>query len=195
MKILIADDHQFIVEDLKDELAELMPDALCMGTSDPNEILPLFRQHRFDIVFMDIEMPGTNGIHLAQKILEEEPLTNIIYITGYTKYAFQAYQTYASAFLEKPVSTERLRDALAHLRHPVSNLTDEMIESEYAGQAIIGKKIQKWREERGMSRQELANALKVDLRTVYRWECAERSPDIPTYMKILQILGKSADLI
>lgn len=194
MKILIADDHKFIVEDLKEELAELLPEALCIGTSDPNEIIPLFQQYKFDIVFMDIELPGTNGILLARKILESDPMTNIIYITGYTKYAFQAYQTYASAFLEKPVSTEMLKDALEHLRHPVSDLTDEMIEQEYAGQAVIGKKIQKWREERGLSRQELANALKVDLRTVYRWEHAERSPDIPTYMKILQILGKSMNI-
>ena len=195
MKILVADDHQFIVEDLKEELSELVPDAMCVGTSDPSEIIPLFDQHRFDIVFMDIEMPGTNGISIAKKILEIAPMTNIIYITGYPDYAFQAYQTYASAFLEKPVSTAMIEDALAHLRHPVSNLTDEVIEQEYAGQAVIGKKIQKWREERGMSRQELANALKVDLRTVYRWECAERSPDIPTYMKILQILGKSSEMI
>lgn len=195
MKILIADDHRFIVEDLKDEIAALLPDAFCIGTSDPAEIMPLFEQHRFDVIFMDIEMQGSNGIQLAKKILDKAPNTNIIYITGFEKYAAESYKTYASAFLIKPITTEMIRDALAHLRHPVSNITDEMIEQEYAGKAVIGKKIEKWREERGMSRQEFADALNVEVRTVYRWESAERSPDIATYMRILQVLGKSSDVI
>ena len=191
MKILIADDHQMIVEDLKDEISKLVPDALCIGTSEPEEIIPLFEQYRFDVVFIDIKMPGTNGISLAQKMLDKRPNTNIIYITGYADYAAQAFRTYASAFLEKPVTPDMIEDALAHLRHPVSNITDEMIEQAYAGKGVIGKKLQKWREERGMSQSDLAEALSVDRRTVYRWESGERSPDIPTYMKILQVLGKS----
>ena len=191
MKILIADDHQMIVEDLKDEISKLLPDALCIGTSEPEEIIPLFEQYRFDVVFIDIMMPGTNGISLAQKMLDKHPNTNIIYITGYADYAAQAFRTYASAFLEKPVTPDMIEDALAHLRHPVSNITDEMIEQAYAGKGVIGKKLQKWREERGMSQSDLAEALSVDRRTVYRWESGERSPDIPTYMKILQVLGKS----
>ncbi|HBI52191.1 MAG TPA: response regulator receiver protein [Ruminococcaceae bacterium] len=191
MKILIADDHQMIVEDLKDEISKLVPDALCIGTSEPEEIIPLFEQYRFDVVFIDIKMPGTNGISLAQKMLDKHPNTNIIYITGYADYAAQAFRTYASAFLEKPVTPDMIEDALAHLRHPVSNITDEMIEQAYAGKGVIGKKLQKWREERGMSQSDLAEALSVDRRTVYRWESGERSPDIPTYMKILQVLGKS----
>ena len=191
MKILIADDHQMIVEDLKDEISKLVPDALCIGTSEPEEIIPLFEQYRFDVVFIDIKMPGTNGISLAQKMLDKHPNTNIIYITGYADYAAQAFRTYASAFLEKPVPPDMIEDALAHLRHPVSNITDEMIEQAYAGKGVIGKKLQKWREERGMSQSDLAEALSVDRRTVYRWESGERSPDIPTYMKILQVLGKS----
>ncbi|MBR1830896.1 MAG: response regulator [Ruminiclostridium sp.] len=191
MKILIADDHQMIVEDLKDEISKLLPDALCIGTSEPEEIIPLFEHYRFDVVFIDIKMPGTNGISLAQKMLDKHPNTNIIYITGYADYAAQAFRTYASAFLEKPVTPDMIEDALAHLRHPVSNITDEMIEQAYAGKGVIGKKLQKWREERGMSQSDLAEALSVDRRTVYRWESGERSPDIPTYMKILQVLGKS----
>lgn len=195
MKILIADDHKFIVEDLKDELSELVSEALCIGTTESDEIIPLFEKHLFDIVFMDIEMPKENGIQLAKKILEIRPMTNIIYITGYSKYAVECFKTYASAFLEKPVSTEMLKDALAHLRHPVSDITDDMIKQEYAGKAVVGKRLEKWREERGMSRQELADALQVDVRTIYRWESAERSPDIATYMKILQVLGRDRDIV
>ena len=195
MKILIADDNKYIVEDLKEELSELLPDAFCVGTAESDEILPLFEKHCFDIVFMDIEMPKANGIQLAKEILEIRPKTNIIYITAHTKYALEGFKTYASAFLEKPVSTKMLADALAHLRYPVSNITEEMIEREYSDKAVIGRQIEKWREERGMSRQELADTLEVDVRTVYRWENAEHSPDIATYMKILRTLGRDRDII
>lgn len=191
MKILVADDHEMIVRDIMDELSKLLPDAMCMGTSNPKEIMPLFEKHQFDVVFIDIKMPGANGIYLARDMLDINPMTNIIYITGYADYAAEAFRTYASAFLEKPITTDVIEDALAHLRHPVSDLTDEMIEQEYSGKALIGKKIQKWREQRGISCSDLAEMLNVDRRTVYRWESGERSPDLPTYMRILKILGKN----
>ena len=195
MNILIADDHKFIIDDLMFELEELLPDAVCMSTTDPAQVKKLFEEHRFDIVFMDIEMPGINGIQLAKSILAEHPRTNIIYITGFTQYARDAFKTYASAFLEKPITTEMLRDALDNLRFPVSNITDEMISDLYSGKAVIGKRIEKLREERGMSRQELAKEMGVAGQTVYRWESGERIPDIATYMRILKLLGADSSNI
>ena len=189
MNILIADDHKFIIEDLMYELKEMLPDADCMSTTEPTQVKKLFDQHHFDIIFMDIEMPGINGIELAKSILAEHPRTNIIYITGFTQYARDAFKTYASAFLEKPITTEMLRDALNNLRFPVSNITDEMLSEMYSGKAVIGKKIEKLREERGMTRQELAKEMGVAGQTVYRWESGERVPDIATYLRILKLLG------
>ena len=58
MKILVADDQPMIVEDIIDELKNLRPAAICIGTSEPSEILPLFAEHRFDIVFLDIDLSG-----------------------------------------------------------------------------------------------------------------------------------------
>lgn len=90
MKILIADDHPMIVDDLKDETEHLLPGAVCICTSNPAEILPLFEQHRCDIVLLDIEMGSKNGIALAREILKIKPRTNIIYITGHPKYALES---------------------------------------------------------------------------------------------------------
>ena len=189
MKILIVDDHQFIIDDLIDDLKELLPDAKCVGTTKPAEIPSLFERDRFDVVFMDIEMPGTNGIKLARTILAANPRINIIYITGFSSYAVEAFKTFASGFLEKPIIREELKDALDNLRYPVSNITDEMIMQEYSGKGLIGKKITKMREERGMSRQEFADAMGVAGQTVYRWESGERVPDMPTFLRIMKVLG------
>ena len=189
MKILIADDHPMIVDDLKDETESLLPGAVCICTSNPLEILPLFAEHLCDIVLLDIEMGSKNGIAVARKILEIKPRTNIIYITGHPKYALESYSTYASAFLVKPITTEHLQNAYSHLRFPISRLSTEDVEAHYSGEPLIGKRIERFLELRGLSRQELAEELNVALRTVYRWESGERLPDVVTLMKLCQILA------
>lgn len=70
MKILIADDQPTIVEDLLDELSQLRPEAMCLGTSKPSDIIPLFKQYSFDIVFMDIDLAGKTAYSLQEKYLK-----------------------------------------------------------------------------------------------------------------------------
>ena len=124
MNILIADDSKLIIDDLIDELSVIVPDAECMSTCDPSEIMGMFEKKKFDIAFLDIDMPGTTGIYIAKRILERYPRTNIIYISANTEYAFETYETPASAFLIKPLKTARIRYALDNLRFPVFHKTD-----------------------------------------------------------------------
>lgn len=189
MKILVVDDHPLIMEDIADELRGIEPDAEVIGSSNPLEVMDLCHQHRFDVVFMDIDMPGENGLDLAKKILADYPRTNIIYVTGYEKYALDSYNTWASAFLVKPVSTERLREAMKNLRFPVSDITEQMVEDQYTGNAAIGGRIRLYREKRGMSRNEFASLMSVSVQSVYRWESGERLPDVATLMEMARILG------
>lgn len=189
MNILIVDDHKSIVDEMIEKLGELRPDAKCTGITRPSEVMKLLTERQFNIVFMDIEMPGINGIKLAEKILAEYPRTNIIYITGFTEYAFESYKTVASAFLAKPITKKALKNALSNLRYPVSDITDEMIEQTYQGKALIGQRLKKLIDESGMSKQEFADKIGVQYQTVFRWINGERLPDLPMALKIMQILG------
>ncbi|MBQ4312231.1 MAG: response regulator [Oscillospiraceae bacterium] len=193
MKILVADDQQRIVEDIIFELEDLLPGAKMIGTSEPENIIPLCEKEKFDVVFIDIEMPGANGIDIAKKLLEMNNRLNVIYITGYDKYALDSYETVASAFLLKPINTAKIRKAMDNLRFPVSDITDDQIEAQYSGAAVIGKKIEKYRKERDLTRNELAELVDVAMPTVYRWENGDRLPDIVTLMKIARILGVKYD--
>jgi Response regulator of the LytR/AlgR family len=193
MKILVADDQQRIVEDIIFELEDLLPGAKMIGTSEPENIIPLCEKEKFDVVFIDIEMPGANGIDIAKKLLEMNNRLNVIYITGYDKYALDSYETVASAFLLKPINTAKIRKAMDNLRFPVSDITDDQIEAQYSGAAVIGKKIEKYRKERDLTRNELAELVGVAMPTVYRWENGDRLPDIVTLMKIARILGIKYD--
>ena len=93
---------------------------------------------------------------LAKKMLEIKPRTNIIYITGFEKFALESYKTVASGFIVKPVSTEMLDEALSNLRFPVSEITEEMLEAQYSGKNLIGARITMYRKNCGMSPQALA---------------------------------------
>ena len=189
MKILIADDHQLIVDGLVLDLKALVPKAEITGITDPGKVLALCMAERYDIVFLDVDMPGANGISLAREILKQYPRTNIIYITGYEQYALESYETNASAFLMKPISKKKLRNALDHLRFPVSSITDEMCQTISADVSTVGKRIMKRREERGLSRNDLADELGVEISTVFRWEKGTRLPDLVMLARIVNILG------
>ncbi len=193
MKILVVDDHPLIMEDIADELKEIAPSAEVTGTSNPSEVMALCDERHFDVIFMDIDMPGINGLVLAERILGKYPRTNIIYITGYEQYALDSYKTWASGFLVKPVSTERLREALEHLRFPVSDITEEMVREQYTGNNAIGARIRLYREKRGMTKSEFAAQMNVSLQSVYRWEAGERIPDIMALMEIARSLGVNMD--
>ncbi len=195
MNILIVDDRRMIISDLTDELCRLYPDAKCTGTTDPLSVITLCAQNDFDVVFLDIEMPEIDGISLAKKILAKKPKTNIIYITGFSQYALESYDTFASAFLVKPVSTEKLRIAMENLRYPVSDITDEMIQMQTSGIAVIGANIEKYRKARNISRGDLAARMQVSLSTVYRWESGDRIPDVTMIMKLCRLFGVSADTL
>ena len=189
MKILIADDHQLIIDGLILNLKKLVPKAEITGTTDPGKVLALCKDDRYDIVFLDIDMPGANGISLAREILKLSQRTNIIYITGYEQYALESYETNASAFLLKPISKKKLQNALDHLRFPVSSITDEMCQAISADMSTTGRRIMKLREERGLSRNDLVDELGVEISTVFRWEKGTRLPDLVMLVRIVNVLG------
>src|SRR5699024_10415720 len=68
-----------------------------------------------DVLFLDIEMPNTNGLELAEKIIEVNPNIEIVFVTAYNEYAVQAFEVNALDYLLKPVKTERLAKTLARL--------------------------------------------------------------------------------
>ena len=152
MKILIADDHEMIVDGLALDLEEIVPDAEITCTTSAEEVIRLFAETSYDIVFLDIDMPVIDGLTIGRMLMTSHPHTNIIYITGYEKYALESYDTNPSAFLVKPITEDKIRFALEHLRYPVGgSVTDEMLAEFYAGGSTLAKGIRMCREKSGIS--------------------------------------------
>ena len=70
------------------------------------------------LAFLDIELRSTTGIDLCRALLDVNPFTNVVYLTAYSEYAFDAWGTGASGFMLKPITPEGVREQLKNLRHP-----------------------------------------------------------------------------
>lgn len=76
--------------------------------TDPSEMLRDARELGPDIVFLDIEMPGMNGLEIASRILDLLEDVEIVFITAYHQYALEAFRVHALDYLLKPVESELL---------------------------------------------------------------------------------------
>ena len=189
MKVLVVDDERLIAEDIVEEVTGLFPHASCKMATSAEEATKLTSATEFDVALLDIDMPGTDGLTLAKKLLTLLPNINIIFITGHKNYAAEAHEVYCSGFLLKPVGEKQLKKAFENLRKPFVDIPEDFMAEHYQGHDVLGKKLESLREQRGITRQELADLMNVTRQTVFRWENGERMPDILTFMDLTRILG------
>ncbi len=110
---LIAEDEPLLAANLQAELARLWPGLRIVanvghGAAAVEQALAL----QPDVVFLDIRMPGMNGVEAAQALTEDwpdgAPLPLIVFVTAYDQYALQAFERAAVDYVLKPVQPERL---------------------------------------------------------------------------------------
>ena len=104
---LIAEDEPLMRERLKDKLAEVWPALdIVAEAEDGDEALALYAEHRPQIAFLDIRMPGRTGLDVAAEIGAH---CHVVFITAYDQYALQAFEKGAVDYLLKPVESDRLK--------------------------------------------------------------------------------------
>ncbi|MCL1958137.1 MAG: response regulator [Spirochaetes bacterium] len=127
MNILAIDDNVLALEELVSSIKEACPVDDIHSFSKPSELLDYAKENVCDIAFLDIEMWGMNGIELAQKLKEINSKINIVFVTGYSKYALDSYTVKASDYVMKPVTKETVKEALENLRCPVKTEPDKRV--------------------------------------------------------------------
>ena len=119
MHILATDDEQSALNILMGAIGEVVPSATVHGFRSPLEALELMKVTKCDIAFLDIEMREMSGIVLARKLKEIYPKVNIVFVTGYSQYANEAFALHASGYVYKPVTAEKIVTEMENLRTPV----------------------------------------------------------------------------
>lgn len=110
---LIAEDEPLLAKGLAKTLGKLWPGLKIEAiTHDGDAATEAARQHLPDILFMDIQMPGRNGLDAAEDIVDnwptERPLPLIVFVTAFDRFAIAAFERAAVDYVLKPVEPQRL---------------------------------------------------------------------------------------
>lgn len=120
-RAVLADDERLMREQLRLRLSQAWPTLEIVAEARNGlEAVELVAQHRPDVVFLDIRMPGLTGVEAAREILqmetaEDEWLPEMVFITAYDEYAVQAFEHGAVDYVLKPASLERLAKTVDRL--------------------------------------------------------------------------------
>ncbi|KPF49800.1 transcriptional regulator [beta proteobacterium AAP121] len=121
-RAVLADDERLMREQLRARLAEVWPALQIVGEARNGlEAVQLVDEHRPEIVFLDIRMPGLTGVEAARQITQlppregagdegdDELLPEIVFITAYDQYAVEAFEQGVADYVLKPAERERLQ--------------------------------------------------------------------------------------
>jgi two-component system LytT family response regulator len=131
-RVLIVDDEPLACERLRAWLREEPSVEIVGECGSGTEAVNTLRSTPVDLVFLDMEMPGCDGMHvLAQLPVEDRPA--VIFATAYERFALDAFAVQAVDYLLKPFDRERLlvalRRAESHLRTRRAGKLEEKLES------------------------------------------------------------------
>ena len=120
--VLLVDDESIVLEGNLHILREALPGARVFGFSKPSQAVDFVQSHPAALVFLDIELGRVSGLELCRRLIRLNPRLNVVYLTAYREYSFDAWDTGACGFLLKPLDVEAVRGQLLHLRYPVGGL-------------------------------------------------------------------------
>ena len=112
MRIVICDDDSRISAVLAEKVGKLYPDSEISTVNSGEEMIAFTGRFSPDIVLLDIQMTGMDGMETARKLREDGCESVIVFVTGVPDYVFDAFDVHAFHYLIKPVSDEKLRDVL-----------------------------------------------------------------------------------
>jgi two-component SAPR family response regulator len=112
MKIMCVDDETVVLNHTLHLCEALGQKPQVFAYSKALAALEGAEQQDFDIALLDIDMPDMNGLTLAARIKEISPDTSIIFLTGYSQYAADAFKLHASGYLLKPIDRKELEEEI-----------------------------------------------------------------------------------
>lgn len=120
--VLLVDDESIVLEGNLHILREALPGARVFGFTKPSQAVDFVQSHPAALVFLDIELGRVSGLELCRRLIRLNSRLNVVYLTAYREYSFDAWDTGACGFLLKPLDVESVRGQLLHLRYPVGGL-------------------------------------------------------------------------
>ena len=118
--VIMVDDSEITLNGGMSVLSDVLPNATITGFIWPMEAIEYAKINRVDLAILDIELGTSSGFDLCSDLLKIYPFTNILFLTAYADYSFDAWKTEASGFILKPLTHEGVKEQLRKLRYPFS---------------------------------------------------------------------------
>lgn len=115
MRFLAVDDEPLMLDGLVSALRDARPGAEILLFQWPEDALEAAREQPADVAFLDIQMDGMTGLQLAVELKKIKPDIHIIFVTGYSQYAVDAFAMHATGYLLKPVEKANVERKLTFL--------------------------------------------------------------------------------
>lgn len=128
MRVFAIDDEPKALRGLVKAIAEAAPGAEISEFSLGADALSAIKDDGLkpDVVFSDITMPGINGLELAVQLKKSVPGAKIVFVTGYSEFALNAYRLHVNGYIMKPVEAGRIKEELDNLASDVPALSGRL---------------------------------------------------------------------
>lgn len=117
INVIICDDHAMIRRGMRDIISEAVDIRVCAEAGNYSELKEALRQHPCQVLLLDIQLPGRNGIETLQSVKESYPQVQVLMVSMYPEdqYAIKAIKTGASGYINKAENPAVLVDAIRTL--------------------------------------------------------------------------------
>jgi DNA-binding NarL/FixJ family response regulator len=131
IKILIADDHAIVRRGLRQILSEAEGLHVAAEAATPAEVVEILQRERFDVVVLDVGLPGKSGIELLAEVRRLRPEARVLMLTMFSEeqYAIRAIRAGAAGFLTKETAPEKLVEAVRKIAAGGRYISAEVAES------------------------------------------------------------------
>lgn len=129
IRVLIADDEAPAREELSYMIGRLADFQVIGVASSGSQAVFLIKELHPQVVFLDIQMPGLNGLEVSKALSSVDPKPLIVFVTAYNDYALSAFDVQAVDYLLKPVSDARLLKTARRLKELIQPNLAERIET------------------------------------------------------------------
>ncbi len=141
LKAIIVDDEAPARSELRFLLGETGQVEVAAEAANVREAIEKLKESGADIMFLDVDMPGANGLQLAEALRTLKYPPYIVFVTAYSEYAVKAFEVNATDYLVKPVETERLQQAINKVRQLIAaqgrSTSGERIPVEKGGRKLL----------------------------------------------------------
>jgi two-component system LytT family response regulator len=125
IRVMLIDDEEDALDLLEILLGQIGGFEVVGTYVNPIQAIDDLSQLSVDAVFIDNQMPGMKGTVAARAIREMLPLVPIVFTTAYAEYAVEAFEIQSTDYLLKPLTKERLLNAVARIKQSLSTASME----------------------------------------------------------------------